>query len=38
MGKTVSTYLINGESKRTKYSFISNKIYQMFVVPRSNLS
>jgi predicted GIY-YIG superfamily endonuclease len=38
MDKTVTTYLINGESKGTQYSFISNKICQMFVVPRSNLS
>lgn len=34
MDKTVTTYLINGESKGTQYSFISNKICQMFVVPR----
>lgn len=38
MGKTVTTYLIDGEPKGTQYSFISNKICQMFVVPRSNLS
>lgn len=38
MGKTVTTYLIDGDPKGTQYSFISNKIYQMFVVPRSNLS
>ena len=38
MGKTVTTYLIDGDPKGTQYSFISNKICQMFVVPRSNLS
>ena len=38
MGKTVTTYLIDGDPKGTQYAFISNKICQMFVVPRSNLS
>ena len=38
MGKTVTTYLIDGDPKGTQYSFISNKICQMFVVPRSNLT
>ena len=38
MGKTVTTYLIDGEPKGTQYAFISNKICQMFVVPRSNLA
>ena len=38
MGKTVTTYLIDGDPKSTQYAFISNKICQMFVVPRSNLS
>lgn len=38
MGKTVTTYLINGDPKGTQYAFISNKICQMFVVPRSNLA
>ena len=33
MGKTVTTYLIDGDPKGTQYSFISNKICQMFVVP-----
>lgn len=37
MGKTVTTYLVNGDPKGTRYAFISNKICQMFVVPRSNL-
>ena len=38
MGKTITTYLIDGDPKGTRYAFISNKICQMFVVPRSNLS
>ena len=38
MGKTVTTYLIDGDPKGTQYAFISNKTCQMFVVPRSNLS
>ena len=38
MGKTVTTYLIDGDPKGTQYAFISNKICQMFVIPRSNLS
>lgn len=38
MGKTVTTYLIDGDPRGTRYAFISNKICQMFVVPRSNLS
>lgn len=38
MGKTVTTYLIDGDPEGTQYAFISNKICQMFVVPRSNLS
>lgn len=38
MGKTITTYLIDGDPKGTQYAFISNKICQMFVVPRSNLS
>ena len=38
MGKTVTTYLIDGDPKGTQYEFISNKICQMFVIPRANLS
>ena len=38
MGKTVTTYLLNAEPKGTQYVFISNKICQMYVIPRSNLS
>ena len=37
MGKTVTTYLVDGDPKGTRYAFISNKICQIFVVPRSNL-
>lgn len=38
MGKTITTYLIDGDPKGTQYVFISNKICQMYVIPRSNLS
>jgi hypothetical protein len=39
MGKTVTTFLIDGDHpKGTQYVFISNKICQMCVIPRSNLS
>lgn len=38
MGKTVTTYLLDGDPKGTQYVFISNKICQMYVIPRSNLS
>lgn len=38
MGKTVTTYLIDGDPKGTQYVFISNKICKMFVIPRANLS
>ena len=38
MGKTVTTYLIDGDPKGTQYVSISNKICQMYVIPRSNLS
>ena len=37
MGKTVTTYLITGDPKGTRYAFIKNKICQMFVIPRSDL-
>ena len=33
MGKTVTTYLIDGDPKGTQYVFISNKICQMYVIP-----
>ncbi|KGN84076.1 GIY-YIG nuclease family protein [Porphyromonas gulae] len=38
MGKTVTTYLVDGDPKGTQYAFISNKNCQMYVVPRSDLS
>lgn len=38
MGKTVTTYLIDGDPKGSQYVFISNKICQMFVIPRASLS
>lgn len=38
MGKTVTIYLINGDPNGTQYVFISNKICQMCIIPRSNLS
>lgn len=38
MGKTVTTYLIDADPKGTQYVFISNKICQMYVIPRSNIS
>lgn len=38
MGKTITTYLIDGDPKGVQYVFISNKICQMYVIPRSKLS
>ena len=38
MGKTITTYLIDGDPKGTQYVFISNKICQMYVIPRSSLA
>lgn len=38
MGKTVTTYLIDGNPKGTQYVLISNKICEMMIVPRSDLS
>jgi predicted GIY-YIG superfamily endonuclease len=38
MGKTVTTYLIDGNPKGTQYVFISNKVCKMYVIPRPNLS
>jgi len=38
MGKTVTTYLIDRDPKGTQYVFINNKICQICVIPRSNLS
>lgn len=38
MGKTVTTFLVDGIPTGTKYSFISNRTCCVYVVPRSNLS
>ena len=38
MGKTVTTYLMDANPKGTQYVFIRNKICQMYLIPRSNLS
>ena len=38
MGKTVTTYLLDADPKGTQYVFISNKICQMYVIPRSQRS
>ena len=38
MGKTITTYLIDGEPKGTHYVFIGNSICKMYVIPRANLS
>lgn len=38
MGKTITTYLIDGDPKGAQYVLISNKICKMVVVPRANLS
>lgn len=38
MGKTITTYLIDGNPQGTQYVFISNKICKMLVIPRANLS
>ena len=37
MDKTETTYLIDGEPLGIHYVFISNKICQMYVIPRSIL-
>lgn len=37
MGKTVTTYLIDGEPQGSRRVFISNRICQMFIIPRANL-
>ena len=38
MGKTVTTYLIDGASKGAQYLFVSNKICRIYVIPRSILT
>ena len=37
IGKTVTTYLIDGYPKGPQYVFFSNIICQMYVISRSNL-
>ncbi len=37
MGKTITTYLIDGDPNGAQYLFISNKICKMVIVPRANL-
>ena len=32
MGKMVTTYLIDGDPKRSQYVLISNKNYQIYVI------
>lgn len=38
MGKSITIYFIDGGLNGTQYLFISNKIYQIFVVQCCNLS
>lgn len=38
MGKTITTYLIDGDPKGAQYVFISNSLCKMFIIPRSNLT
>lgn len=38
MGKTITTYLIDGNPQGSQYVFISNKICKMLVIPRATLS
>lgn len=38
MGKTITTYLIDGDPKGARYVYISNKICKMVIIPRANLS
>lgn len=38
MGKTITTYLIEGNPQGAQYVFISNKICKMLLIPRANLS
>lgn len=37
MGKTVTTYLIDGDPKGTRYVFIENNVCRMYVIPRTKL-
>ena len=36
MGKTITTYLIDGTPKGTQYVFISNSLCKMYIIPRLN--
>jgi len=36
MGKTITTYLIDGDPKGTQYVFISNSLCKMYIIPRPN--
>lgn len=38
MGKTITTYLIDGNPQGSQYVFISNKICKMLLIPRANMS
>ena len=38
MGKTITTYLIDGDPQGPQYVLISNKICKMVVIPRANIS
>lgn len=38
MGKTITTYLIDGHPQGAQYVFISNKICKMLMIPRATLS
>lgn len=37
MGKTVTTYLIDGDPQGTRYVFIENNVCRMYVIPRTKL-
>lgn len=37
MGKTVTTYLIDGDPTGTRYVFIENDVCRMYVIPRTKL-
>ncbi|MCD7936897.1 MAG: GIY-YIG nuclease family protein [Tannerellaceae bacterium] len=38
MGKTITTYLIDGSPQGAQYIFISNKICKMLLIPRASLA
>lgn len=37
MGKTVTTYLVDGDPTGTRYVFIENNVCRMYVIPRTKL-